>query len=173
MQTIKTLIALTLALGAGALVTGCEGRAHESGSIVIDRPAADVYPWLTDSAKRKQWVRGVVSIKDLTTDGPRVGAKVAETLDMGGQRTTVEAEVTALEPDRLLVVKGTAEDFDLGMRYELAETDGKTKIAWDADFRFKPVMAKLMIGVIAPDIKRKIDGDFVNLKAMAEKKAGS
>ncbi|MBM3269443.1 MAG: SRPBCC family protein [Candidatus Sericytochromatia bacterium] len=168
---LRTRNSLGLALGAGLALTmaGCDGTARPAGSVTIERPAAEIFPMLTEAERRREWVAGIIAIKE-GGGPPRVGAKAVETLDMGGQRVTVHAEVTALEPAKLLAVKGTSEGFEMAFRYRLEEFGGKTRVDWDAEFQFKPLLAKLMMGVIAPDIQTKLEADFVRLKGIAERK---
>ena len=84
---------------------GASGRAVNQAAIEIERPAAEVFPWLTEPEKLRQWIGGRVETAPLTEGRPRVGARSREVVVMGKGRTEMESEVTALEPGRLLAVR--------------------------------------------------------------------
>jgi uncharacterized membrane protein len=63
-------------------------------SIEIDRPQADVFAYLDDPAKHREWQDGLVASK-VETDGPvRVGTRVVDTRKMPGGPRDMTYEIT-------------------------------------------------------------------------------
>jgi carbon monoxide dehydrogenase subunit G len=147
---------------------GAKGEGHHDASIVINKPPAEVFPWLTEPEKLTKWLTGLVESKALTEGGLRVGAKSQETVEVGGERTVMEVEVTAVEPPKLLVVRITSEGFVGDSRYTLEQDGSSTKLRYLGDFRYTVFMAKLLEPLITPAAQGKLVQDFERLKVLVE-----
>ena len=54
---LGTVLLLVLFLAGALLVAGgASGRAVNQAAIEIERPAAEVFPWLAEPEKRAQWM---------------------------------------------------------------------------------------------------------------------
>jgi uncharacterized protein YndB with AHSA1/START domain len=147
---------------------GAKGEGHHDASIVINKPPAEVFPWLTEPEKLTKWMEGLVESKPLTEGGLRAGAKSQETVEVGGERTVMVVEVTAVEPPKLLVARITSEGFNGDARYTLEQDGGSTKLRYLGDFQYKVFMAKLMEPLITPAAQGKLVQDLARLKALVE-----
>lgn len=102
-----------------------------SASIVIRRPAAEVFAALSDITRMGEWSPECVAGRWVPpATGPTLGARfegdnVAAVGPVTLKRWTTTSEVTELVPDR--VFEFSAEGYTT-WRYELAEHDGSTTV---------------------------------------------
>lgn len=102
-----------------------------SASIVIARPAAEVFSALADVTRMGEWSPECVAGRWVApATGPALGARfegdnVAALGPITLKRWTTTSEVTALVPDR--VFEFSAEGYTT-WRYELTEVDGGTRV---------------------------------------------
>ena len=84
----------------------------------IDRPAADVFAYVTDPERLATWQTTTVSA-ELEGDGPLgLGSRLREVHRAGGRNLESVVEVTEYEPDRafaLHVVEGVPIDAHIGL----------------------------------------------------------
>jgi uncharacterized protein YndB with AHSA1/START domain len=83
-------------------------------SAVVDRPAAEVFAYVTDPGRFHEWQQGVIdghleTSADAADGGrgvPRVGAKCLTTRRIGGADRTVTSVLTHVDPPRSWGVRG-------------------------------------------------------------------
>ncbi|MGA7409879.1 MAG: SRPBCC family protein [Bryobacteraceae bacterium] len=75
-------------------------------SIVVDRPAAEVFAYATDPARVREWQRGVIDAHPDQPGPARVGAKCLTTRRIGGANRTVTSEFTHIDAPRAWGVRG-------------------------------------------------------------------
>lgn len=74
--------------------------------VVIARPPAEVFPYVTDPSRFGEWQSGVVA-GHVEGDGPPgVGSRCVTTRRIGGANRTTTAEITQLSPPRAWAVHG-------------------------------------------------------------------
>jgi uncharacterized protein YndB with AHSA1/START domain len=171
---VLTIAALILAAIATLLIMGQrESASAMRAEVEIQKPAAAIWPYLTEPAKVKQWVGWVVDIQSTTPGVTGVGAKALWTMEdrnNGNQRMQMNDEVIAYEPNRLVRVRVFATGTFTGeSSYELTETGGKTRLVNAARFTFEEWFAKLLSPVIMPSAQAKAQEDLERLKGIVEK----
>ena len=144
------------------------GAGRNEAQVEISRPAAEVFPWLTEPAKLTQWIAGLKESTPLTGDGLRIGARSREVIVEGGQRYEMESEIIGLEPNRLLAVKIVSPGFDVDSRYDLAEQAGKTRLSYVGVARYKMWLARLMEPVVTPAAQKQLTQNLATLKRLVE-----
>ena len=98
-----------------------------TNTISIDRPAAEVYTYLSELEHVPQWNWAVTSTTK-TTPGPiTVGTRYRQTRNVP-QPATETLEITALEPHQRIEIKGTLAEFPSRLRYDLTESDTGTEL---------------------------------------------
>ena len=135
-------VLLLLLFLAGALLVagGRSGRAVSQAAVEIERPAAEVFPWLTEPEKIVQW---------------RAGPET-------------ESEIVALEPGRLLAQRLAGPGYAAGARYELEEAGGKTRLRCRVDSRYSGFPRKLLAPALTPRAQWKLEEDLRRLKERVE-----
>ena len=77
-------------------------------SIEVDRPAEDVFAYLDQLERHREWQAQIVSAT-LESDGPvRVGTRVREIRRIGGREQDASYEITEHDPPRRSAFRGIA-----------------------------------------------------------------
>lgn len=150
-----------------------EGAGRMSSSVVIDRQASVIWPYLTEPEKLKSWVGWLVEVKE--PEGPLrgVGGRqiwVMEDRNNGNQLMNIEGRIKVFEPQRELVVSTEAMEGFTGIHtYRLEEAGaGKTRLVVEADYKFAHWFARLLSVLIMSSAGEKLNQDLLRLKAKAE-----
>lgn len=149
-----------------------EGAASMSAKVTINRPAAEVWPWLVEGEKLKQWVSWLVDVKDEGGPFAAVGARQVWTMEdrnNNNQLMRIAGVAETMEPPTRLAVRVSAAEGFTGLnRYELIESGGRTEIKATADYEMKHWLARLLIPLIMNQARQKFNQDLERLKARAE-----
>jgi uncharacterized protein YndB with AHSA1/START domain len=165
---LAVLLAMVLAI-AGLAVRGRRADAgRTTASIDIDRPPAEVFPWLVDTSKRKQWLPDVADATDLTEGGPRLGARSRLVIVQGSQRTHVDVELTAFEPPRRVAGRITSEAFEQEVVYELEAVGSRTRVHHTGHSTYRAWLARLLEPLFTKAVQKRSEEGLVRLKAVAE-----
>jgi hypothetical protein len=85
----------------------------------------------------------------------------------------ISGTCTEYAPPKSLGIKlGVPGEFDGQQNYRLTDLgNGRTRLEIAMSFRFDSAFAKLMEPLITPSARKKMDGDLMRLKSLAETKA--
>ena len=103
---VKFVLFLLIAVG---IALGClwflGGKKQEySTAISINALPAQVYPYLVEPQRVKQWNANVIDIQPLA-DGPvQLGSKSLTTLEFNGEKTVFKDEVIRFQPDEVFAL---------------------------------------------------------------------
>ena len=147
-----------------------EGAGKTVSTIEINRPPADVWTWVDDKDKYKQWVSWTVDVKD---DGPKgAGGKRRVSMrdpNMDNQIVYFDAVTTEYNaPTRLKVHITSPLGFEGDATYDLVDLGGRTRFTAAGAFKYSDWFAALLEPVITPQAKAKEDADLATLKRLAE-----
>ena len=119
-------------------------------SVVIERPAEQVWEYVHDPSNDGVWQSSLVESKELTEGSMRVGTKIAETRRFLGKRFDVSYEVTEYEPYRRSAIRTIGGPIPTSGVYALEPVNGGTRFTasmeTDAHGFFKlaePVFARM------------------------------
>jgi uncharacterized protein YndB with AHSA1/START domain len=94
-----------------------------ANTIIISRPAADVFAFLADAENDQQWRSGVIEINK--TGGQGVGATYRQIVrGPGGRRIDADVEITELVPDQRIAFKTTKGPVRPTGSYDLQASEG-------------------------------------------------
>jgi uncharacterized protein YndB with AHSA1/START domain len=163
---VLTLVIMGQRSGAGHLRTSTE----------IQATPDQLWPWVEDGARLKQWVSWLVEVKAWDPPQPGVGAKRVWTMrDENNDGYLMQMEGICTEyapPTRLtmhLAVKGA---FDGTQQYRLTDLGGgRTRLEVESQYHFTDRFAQLMEPLITPSARKKLVGDIARLKSLVETKA--
>lgn len=168
-QVVLVFMAIVLLLAAGLWAAGMRSGAGTNKIVVeINKPPSDVFPWILEPEKLKQWTTGLTEMTRLTPGPVAVGTKSRGVVVMGSVTTVMNAEITALEPNRLLAAHSDAELFSEEIRYELSGQNGKTRLEFSAVTSYKHWFAKLLEPVITLAAQKELVEDIAKLKALIQ-----
>jgi len=167
------LVALVVLAVVALLAMGQRtGAGVVAASVSIRRPAAQVFPWLVDAEKNKQWVSWLREIRVISPGVNGVGAKevwVMADQNNGGAPMEIASESTVYEPPRRLGARLHAADlFDGEVSYELVETNGDTEVRSHGRYHYHHWFARLLEPVITPEARKKFVADLATLKEKVE-----
>jgi Polyketide cyclase / dehydrase and lipid transport len=135
---------------------------------VIDRPRNPVADYAMDWRNDTSWIRAISEAR-LVTDGPfGVGSRVERVASFLGRRIEYVNEVVELEPGARLVMRSVKAPFPMKVTYEFEEAGGRTRmrirVEGDAGGFYK-----LAGPVLSRAVRKGIEGDLAQLKAILEK----
>ena len=133
-------------------------------SVEINRPPAEVFPWLFEEDKVPQWTTGLESYERLDSGPLGRGARFRQALEVSGQRFTVELEVTEYDPPGAAASAFELRGIDVVMRYSLDDLGGATKLTQSIDASGGGIKGRLFIPIIQPHLERKLEADLAALK---------
>lgn len=137
-------------------------------AVVIAAPAAAVFPYLLEGAKRLRWM-GVLKESEQLTDGPpAVGSRWRDVFEDHGQRVELEAELVELERDRRLRVRLDNRGFDSTSTQELEDVGGATRVSTVIETEYRMLAARLMSGVVTRHAQKQLEADLARLKELVE-----
>lgn len=140
---------------------------HHAETIIGVHPG-QVFPFLVEPDRLKQWMSGLVDSKALTEGGPRVGARSQETVEEDGRRVVVLTEITQYEVNRTLAVKLENDMFDAVSCYDLEVHAAGTHVKHRFEAKYKGMM-RFMAVMIGGMVQKKLEGDMQRLKQAAER----
>ena len=136
----------------------------------IQADPSTVFRCLTDPHLVPRWIEGVVESRPITTDGTRVGARSVEVVKTPSGQMELVSEVTAMEPDRLLVVQITAPYGPCQSSFTLEPEPSGTLVHQTMTMEFRGFY-RLISWLIDRSVRQKLRADLVRLAALAEELA--
>jgi len=166
---------LVLAVAALWLAGFRSGHDRIVAEVEIDRPAAQVFRYLTDDDLVKKWIGGLVELKQIATpaDGSEVGKKFRIGEVYKDERVDMEMTVTGYEKNRRLSLNiaslgdpnnGFTETGD----YTLAEENGKTLLRFEVSTKYTGFLPRLFEPLITPQAVKKLHEDLQRMKQLVE-----
>lgn len=144
------------------------GRVHASAE--LNGSPDQLWPWLNDGEKLKQWVSWLVEVRGWE-QGAGVGAKrvwVMKDENNGGMLMEIEGTCSEYAPpSRLTVQLKSGGDFDGQQAYRLTDLgNGRTRLDVDSNYHFSSSLARLMEPLITAAAAKKMVGDTARLKSL-------
>ena len=140
-------------------------------AIEIDAPPADVFYFLEDGERLKDWLPNLVEHEDLEITENKVGSTARQVFLEGGRRMEMIGTTTAFEANRRLAAEVSGDAFDLMVDYELEDLDGRTRVRQDSELRFKGFLrfvGPIMIFFTKKSAEKHLAETFGKLKVLAE-----
>jgi uncharacterized membrane protein len=98
-------------------------------SVLIHRPASEVFAFVADGETATRWRPGVLDVKHVSGQG--AGAIYRQGVrGPGGRRIAADYEVTAYEPDRLVAFKAIAGPVRPSGQYRFETVGDDTKVSF-------------------------------------------
>jgi uncharacterized protein YndB with AHSA1/START domain len=166
---------LLAALLLAAVVLAAMGQRSNAGrlqaSVDVNASREQVWPWITEPEKLKQWVSWMVEVRGGATTG--VGSKsvwVMRDENNGGQIMEIHSICSEYTPpSQLRVTVGVEQAFGGDQIYRLQDLgSGRTRLEAVGRYRFDMWFAKLLEPLITPAAEKKLVGDMTRLKSLVE-----
>lgn len=140
-------------------------------SIVIKRPAEEVFEYLANLENDLQWRSEWVETRKMSDGSPGVGATFRLTGAMLGRQIPTVYEVTEYEPCRTAAWKAVSGPFPLAFRRTFERVEGGTRVTIRYDTSEVRGFSKLVLSLLAGSVKRQHEGDLRNVKGLFEARA--
>lgn len=153
------------------LVSRRSGAGQSTHSVVVARPVAEVWTWITEPDKVRQWVSWLVDIRTTETGPPRVGMKEVWVMDDPNMKKQLEIDGTITEVvpgQRLGVAISLPGYFEGDMVYSLTEVEGGTRLETKGRYKYLDFVFSVMEPLVTPEADKKMRGDLARLKSLAE-----
>lgn len=147
------------------------GAGRSMHSVVVARPAAEVWTWITEPERVKQWVSWLVEIRTTETGPPRAGMTEVWVMDDPNmkQRIEIDGTITEVVPEQRLGVSiSLPGQFEGTTTYTLTEVEGGTRLETDGRFKYTNAVVALLEPLVTPEADKKMRADLARLKALAE-----
>jgi uncharacterized protein YndB with AHSA1/START domain len=137
-------------------------------SIIVRRPAVDVWPFLVDWEHLDRWMGDIRGVRVTSRHREGIGVEAEATVRIGGITTRDRVRVTRWEPPTVLEiahlgwVRGTG-------HMELVPTEGGSRLLWRETF-IPPwgIVGAVGIRVFRPLLKRVFIRDLRRLRDLVE-----
>jgi uncharacterized protein YndB with AHSA1/START domain len=148
-------------------------------SIDINTSPTQVWQWLEEPGKLKQWISWVVEVR--TPNGSIASGVGAERIlvmkdeNNGGALMDIEGVYTRYQPPTEMdLAMSTPGAFEGAESYRLTDIgNGRTHFEVDGRFHYTMWMAQLFEPLITPAAQKKMDGDLIRLKSLVESGASA
>ena len=167
----------SLAIGLLMLARFRPGRGHIRAEIEINRPAAQVFRWISREDLIKQWAGGLSEItpESSATEDGEIGKRfhITELDKEENFRTEMEMTVTEYAPDEKLgfqirSLEGQGEGFVENAEYRLSPAPGGTELTIEIQTDFYGRLPRAFEPVITRAARKKVQRDLERLKRLVE-----
>jgi carbon monoxide dehydrogenase subunit G len=135
--------------------------------LVIDRPPAEVFPFIADARNRPRWDDSVDS-EELTSPEPiGVGSTVRTKLTSMGREYEYTWEITEHQPPTRQRIESTSGAFSTSLAYDLEPSNSGTRLRFEITGRPGGAL-RLMQPLIARNTQKNLDAAFPRLKQLLE-----
>ena len=142
-------------------------------TVLIDRPPSDVWEVVTDLESHPRWRPALREFRQVSEGPLQVGSRIHEVIEWRGREMTLADEVTALDAERRLGIRGgwKAADFDLDL---LLDPSGSgTRVTMDWTMQPKSLLMRVAAPFLKRTFDRSTDEEVAGLKKYVEGPAGT
>jgi hypothetical protein len=140
---------------------------HYASEVTIERPPADVFPYLVEHDKQALWSDVPMRRIDGETGPMRTGTRFEVTFGMGPIKATVGIELTAVELGSLMAWKSFSGPISWQGEYRLAPTENGTRLSQQGTLEFHGLW-RLLQPIAGAEIQSAEVKELEKLKAVAE-----
>jgi uncharacterized membrane protein len=141
--------------------------------VEIERPAAEIFPYLAAPGHRLEWMEKLVDSEQLSDGEPSLGTRFRDVFEDHGQRVELDAEIVEWEPGERLSTRLTSRGLDSTATQRLADLGGRTRLEVTIDTEYKSAVTRLMAGVITRHAQKQLETDLGRLKRLLEERPPS
>jgi carbon monoxide dehydrogenase subunit G len=134
----------------------------------IARPPAEVFPWLIEPEKVRQWMTGLEVYQPLDPGPLAVGSRIRQELSVSGRHLRFELQVTRLEPPSAATLRFEGSGFRAVNEYTIssANSGSGAAVTWVISGDTTSFKAKLLAPMVQAKLEEKLDTDLVRLRSL-------
>jgi carbon monoxide dehydrogenase subunit G len=140
-------------------------------TVNVDKPPAEVFPWLLDADKVPRWMTGLVAYEPLEPGPLRVGSRIRQELSVSGQQLRFELNVAELDAPRRAVLRFEGSGFRAANEYSVSEAGSGSRVTWVISGDTTSFKAKLIAPMVQAKLQEKLETDLARLRTVLEGEA--
>jgi uncharacterized protein YndB with AHSA1/START domain len=140
-------------------------------SILINRPPADVFPWIDDPERAMQWQKGVKKGTILYETPERIGTTFTEEMEEDGRSLEMTGRISGYRPGELISFHLESKIHRVEACYAVAGEGDGSRVTVETTIRWKFPMSfiSLFMGSqIREGILKQTEAEFAELKRLCE-----
>jgi len=151
------------------------GKMH--ASVEIGAPPQQVWAWIDDGQRLKQWVSWMVEVQEAQPGRRGVGSSLTWVMkdeNNGGASMKLNGRITEYTPPTRLAIAISEPVYGINGVQAYTLTDlgsGRTRIDTDAHYDYGNWFASLMEPLVTPAAGKKMNDDLARLKGLIETNA--
>ena len=123
---------------------------------------------VTDLDSHPRWRPALRELRQVSEEPLQVGSRVREILSWRGREITLADEVTALESERRLGMRGGWKAADFELNLVLEPSGGGTNVTFDWTFQPKSLLMRTLAPLLRRTFERTTKDELEGLKRYAE-----
>jgi len=135
-------------------------------TVVVDRPAAEVFPWLLEADRVPRWMTGLDVYEPLDPPPLRVGSRIRQELTVSGHQLRFELRVAELDAPRRAVLRFEGSGFKAANEYSVADAGSGSRVTWVISGDTTSFKAKLIAPMVQSKLQEKLETDLARLRAL-------
>jgi carbon monoxide dehydrogenase subunit G len=134
-------------------------------TVEVDKPPAEVFPWLLDADKVRRWMTGLVAYEPLESGPLHVGSRIRQELLVSGRQLRFELQVAELDAPRHAQLRFEGSGFKAANEYSVVAAGSGSRVTWVISGDTTSFKAKLMVPMVQATLQQKLDIDLARLRA--------
>jgi uncharacterized membrane protein len=140
-------------------------------SVIINRPVEAVFAFVSNPENSPKWGSGILEVEITSAGVDGVGATARTRRQFPGKQVEFQWQVTAYEPNRLMVVNSTSGPLSMQVRYDFESVpDHKTRLRFTLKGKASGFF-KLAESLVSRQAQKELEADFLRLKDLLELQA--
>jgi len=139
----------------------------------FDHPVEEVFAYVDDDTKLRQWVGGLQETKRTSPGEPGVGSTFHQKLQMGKRFFEMDGVVLEYERNRWIKVKLETDDCVMELSYKFEDINGRTRLTYNLESTYRKFLYRLLAPLTKLMGQKKLEEDFDRLKQLLSAKSVS
>ena len=135
-------------------------------SVGVDKPPAEVLPWLLDADKVPRWMTGLDVDEPLDPPPPRIASRIRQELTVSGHQLRFELRVAELDPPRSAVLRFEGSGFNAANEYAVEASGSGSRVTWVIEGQTTSFKAKLIAPMVQAKLQEKLETDLARLRTL-------
>ncbi len=171
MKAIKIILGIITFLIIGFFSTGILVKETTyTCEVSVDKPLQEVFTVFNDTAKIKNWIPEIKSLKAIKLTPNKTGSIYEMVVDNKGQEITMTEEVLAYEENKKVSLYFDAQNMLKTDRYTFSLENGKTKVTLQSSCQSNSYLISCIFPYFKGNFKEIDQGYLNNFKAYIEGK---
>lgn len=135
-------------------------------TVTVEKPPAEVFPWLLDADKVSRWMTGLDVYEPLDPPPLEVGSRIRQELSVSGQQLRFELRVAELDAPGRAVLRFEGSGFKAANEYTVEAAGSGSRVTWVIGGETTSFKAKLIAPMVQAKLQEKLDTDLARLRTL-------